>query len=186
MTTTQVPTDNSDAVQAMRRLLTDTPIIEHVADMLVFGAQHGMLDPATVPLDDWDSLHRFLDQTGLERAWDEDQERLGVSIVCPSWCTIKHAAAPGGSSVVTPWEGVVGHETTLAAGQHVSVDLVQEQVHPGSGREAREFVTIWTTGDGDIELPPADLAGAVVDFGSTLQRAQERLAEIQAAARVQQ
>lgn len=183
MTTTDVPTDNSDAAEAMRRLLANASITEDAADMLNYGARRGIVDPAEVPsLQDVGSLREFLEVTGLEQAWDEDQERRGVPITCPPWCTTNHAAAPGGSSVVTPWEGAVGHETELAAGEHVSVDYVQDQVHPESGREGREYVTIWTSGDGPIELSPRDLTVAAADIDRTLRRAVERLAEIQAAA----
>lgn len=179
MTTTEVPTDNSDAVEAMRRLLTDAPILEHTADMLMFGAQHGMVDPATVPpLEDWDSIQR-LREDGLERAWDADQARRGVPIVCPDWCTISHLDPRAHTRrLLGPWEGVVAHGTQLAVGDKISVDYSEDQVHPDNGRAAREYVSIWTSGDGPIELAPTDLAVAVDDFGSTLQRALDRLAEI--------
>lgn len=176
-------TENTAAAEAMRELLVDASITEDIADMLVFGAERGLVDPADVPRlhNNWTAVTRFLEETGLQQAWDADQERRGVPIVCPDWCTVSHLD-PGTHTrrLLGPWEGVVAHGADLAAGDQVSVDYNKDQMHPESDREPREYVAIWTRGDGPIELPPVDLTAAATDIASTLGRAVERLAEIQA------
>src|SRR5688500_4527635 len=112
-TTSTHPTP--EQLEALHQRLCDARILSETYEILMYGAEHGLIAIDEVDPTDWETIQRLAYGSVAQAAWQVDQWARSVPLDCPSWCDGKHGSELDSlSSVLPPFDQVASHSAELA------------------------------------------------------------------------